>query len=187
MNEHDSSMQAEPRRSFELAEMSGGIAVMTWCLIALGLAAPIAVFVLAPEAWMALVLAVILWGTFAFVWVFYRPGRFEIHDGGLRIAFPIRSFCIPADEITAVEAISKSDLGFVIRTCGAGGLWGGFGRFWSRKMGRMLIYASRGDALVCIRRGQKPTLLISPDNREEFITELQGLCSEFRQPSQNEV
>jgi len=177
MDEQDAAMQGQPRRSFRLAEMSAGMALMTWFLIALGLAVPIVILILAPQVWMALLLAVILWGTFAFVWVFYRPGRFDIYDGGLQSAFPVRSLRVPAGESTDVAEISKSELGLVIRTCGAGGLWGGFGRFWSKSMGRMVIYTSGGDDLVCIRRGKKkPPLVISPDNGKEFIAELQRIC-----------
>jgi hypothetical protein len=176
MNEQNVAMRGLPRASFALAEMSTGVAAMTWFACILALALPTTIFFAAPEVWMSLLLGAIIWSTYIFVWVFYRPSRFEICDDGLRIVWPVRSLLIPAADITEFAPISKSDLGLVIRTCGAGGLWGGFGRFWSRKMGRMLIYASRGDALVCIRRGEKRTLLISPEKPEEFIDELRKIC-----------
>jgi len=176
MNEHDMAIRGLPRASFALAEMSTGIAAMTWFLFILAVGLPIGLFIAAPDVWMSLLLAGIIWSTYIFVWVFYRPSCFEICDDGLRIVCPMRSLTIRVAEITGITPISKSDLGLVVRTWGAGGLWGGFGRFWSRKMGRMLIYASRGDALVCIRRGEKRTLVISPEKPEEFIDELRRIC-----------
>ncbi|MDP6634448.1 MAG: PH domain-containing protein [Phycisphaerae bacterium] len=177
MNQQTFETPRQPRSVFALAEMSTGMSVLTWSMCVLGLALPIVIFIAAPEVWMSMLLAGVIWGTYAFVWVFYRPSRFEICRSGLRIVWPMRSFYIPAAEIAEIAPISKSALGLVLRTFGAGGLWGGFGRFWSRKMGHMLIYASRSDGLVCIRRGRERTVLISPARPDEFITELQRVCS----------
>jgi len=178
MNQQNLAIRGPGRGGFALAGMSTGIAAMTWFLFILAVGLPIGIFIAAPDVWMSLLLAAIIWSTYAFVWVFYRPSRFEIRDDGLRIVWPVRSLSIRGDEITEITLLSKSDLGLVIRTCGAGGLWGGFGRFFSRKMGRMLIYASRGSGLVCIRRGGKRTLVISPERPEEFIDELRKVCPE---------
>ena len=175
MNQQNTDTPPIPRTSFALAPMSSGIAAMTWifCLAAFGL--PVVLFFAAPSVWISLLLATIMWAVCRFVWCFYRPVRFEICSEGLRIVWRWRSLLIGCDEITEVVSVSKSDLGFVIRTCGAGGLWGGFGRFWSRKMGRMLVYASRSDGLVCIRRGDDRPLIITPDSPEEFISSIRGI------------
>jgi len=162
-----------PGAAFALAGMSRDIAVLTRIFCILAVALPITVFCLAPQMWMALLLAAILWGTCRFVWSFYRPSRFEVRPDGLRIFFPWRTMLIPAGEITEVVPLSKDDLGFVIRTCGAGGLWGSFGGHWSRKFGRMLLYVSRSDEFVCIRRSGNRPILVTPTDRDRFIAELQ--------------
>jgi len=158
--------------AFNLAGMSRDVAVLTWLFCILAVAIPVTVFFLAPEKWMSLLLAAILWGTFRFVWSFYRPSRFEINADGLRIVFPWRSLLIPRDEIVETVLLPKGDLGFVIRTCGAGGLWGSFGGHWSRKIGRMLIYSSRSDQFVFIRRGGLRPILITPTDPEQFVEEM---------------
>ncbi len=169
MNQQNLAPPPVPRASFLLARMSTGIAVLTWIFCALAIAVPISVLYLAPEMWMSLVLAAIIWGVCRFVWSFYRPKYFEVLPDGLQIVWPWRSMFIPSEEITEIVPMSKEDLGLVIRTWGAGGLWGGFGKHWSRKIGHMLIYASRSDKLVCIRRVGKRPILITPEDCEEFI------------------
>jgi len=176
MNQDNRDIPSPPRTVFRLAEMSVGIAVLTWIFCIMALVVPLVVFFTAPVAWIAVLLLVIFWLTFRLVWSFYRPKCFEICEDRLLIIWRWRMMDVPLDEITEVTAMSKSDLGFVMRTWGAGGLWGEFGRFWSRKLGHIIVYASRNDKLVCIRRGDKKPILISPDDCPKFIDVLGKYC-----------
>ncbi len=176
MNQDNREIPSPPRTVFQLATMSSGIAVLTWIFCIMAIVLPLVVFLTAPQAWIAVLLLVIFWLTFRLVWSFYRPKYFEIREDRLLIIWAWRMMDIPLGEITEVTAMSKSDLGCVVRTWGAGGLWGGFGRFWSRKIGHMIMYASRVDKLVCIRRRDKKPILISPDDCEKFIDVLGKYC-----------
>jgi hypothetical protein len=176
MNQDNREIPPPPRTVFQLADMSSDIAVLTWVFCIMSVVLPLVVFFMAPQVWISVLLAMIFWLTIRFVSSFYRPKCFEICEDRLLIVWAWRMMDIPFGEITEAAAMSKSDLGLVVRTWGAGGLWGGFGRFWSRKIGHMIMYASRVDKLVCIRRRDEKPILISPDDCEKFIDVLGKYC-----------
>jgi hypothetical protein len=86
----------------------------------------------------------------------------------MRIRWPLRQKWIPAENIASIETMDSHPLDGAIRTFGAGGLWGGFGLFWSRKQGHFVLYASRQDGLVRIGLRRGKSLLITPVGPEQF-------------------
>ncbi|MCE5325332.1 MAG: PH domain-containing protein [Planctomycetaceae bacterium] len=159
---------------FALARMSVGVAIGTWVLLALGVGAPVAiVFMTSPQAqWMAPAAAVFLWSIFALVYGLWRPREFVVTAEGLQIVWPWRVRTLLRGEIVSVRPLTPSDLGRTLRVFGAGGLWGGFGRFHSRNMGNLEMYVSRRDGMVLIERTTGPDLVITPDRPTEFIAML---------------
>jgi len=111
---------------------------------------------------------------YAAVWVWMRPTRFEIDGAILRIHFPLRSRELPVAELDAAclsGPALRERIGFALRV-GVGGLWGGFGRLWSRRRGWIELWISRTDGLVWVeRRGGLP-LLLTPEDPEVFATAL---------------
>jgi hypothetical protein len=55
---------------------------------------------------------------------------------------------------------------------GAGGLWGGFGWFWTTRRGLVRMYVSRIDHFVWIERGPAQPWLITPDHPDAFVRAL---------------
>lgn len=159
--------------SFAPAPMSGKIRLLTWLLLLMPLGlAPLLVFADSPRPWWIVgsILAGILL-VYSGIWLLGRPSRFEISPRGLRIRWPLREKQIPAENIASVETVDPDLLAGAIRTFGAGGLWGGFGLFWSRKLGHFVMYASRQDGWVRITFREGKDLLITPEGPGKFAQE----------------
>jgi hypothetical protein len=166
-------------RTFPLAPMSALVAVITWVFLAGGVVLPVVMFAAMPKGIIGL--ATSLLGTLplvvvAFIWLIYRPGSFEVTPRGVWIHWPVRRRLLPAGDITEVRALPRKEVGLGIRVCGAGGVFGGFGWFWSRRVGLFLAYASRNDGLVLIRLASAKPIIITPARPEEFVQAVQRAC-----------
>ncbi len=157
---------------FALARMSVGVALSTYALLALGIAAPVAIILISPQSlaqWLAPTAALFIWSIYALVYGLWRPREFVITADGLQIVWPWRVRMVLREEILSVRPVTRSDLGRTLRVFGAGGLWGAFGRFSSRNLGSLEMYISRGDAMILIDRTTGPSLIITPDRPTEFV------------------
>lgn len=175
----DAPAMSEPVQSFRLAKMSPSIWVLTAIFLPLPLVLAAAALacggppvLLAAAAFVALV--------YASVWLWFRPTRFELTPGALRIVWPIRRREIELASVESLEIVSGRELrrefGLLLRV-GAGGLWGGFGMLWSSKGRHLDFYVSRLAPLVLIRRRLGRSLLITPDDPERFAAELRARAS----------
>lgn len=158
--------------TFPLARMSRLIRVLTFGLFAIPvLFLWVGVTQNSPIIYPGLLVAAIyLW-----VWLRYRPLRFVIHPDAVEIVWPLRKRRIARHSITAVRRIEGSELkgklGFCMRI-GVGGLWGGFGWLWSRRLGIVQMYISRTDGFVWIERGDERSWLLTPERPDEFARTL---------------
>jgi len=162
-------------REFRLAPMSPTIWGLTLVVFAIAVGVPTAMAFAPPREfalWFAPAIAVFLAVVLVFVWAWWRPRRFEVSSEGLRIVWPLQQRFIPRGEITAVRRVEKAELGWTIRTWGAGGFLGGFGRFRSRKLGPLEVYVSRSDGMVFVERAGARPLLLTPERPEEFVEEV---------------
>jgi len=115
---------------------------------------------------------------YLWVWLRWRPSRFEITPQALAIRFPALRREVPASDIAAVRVLGgkafREEFGLAFRI-GVGGLWGGFGWLWTRERGLIEFYVSRLDGFVLLeRRGGRP-LLITPDDPEDFVDALSAI------------
>jgi len=121
---------------FRLAPMSTALRVLTWALFLLP-GVLLYQGVRSPEPTRSVLIGtvgfVVL--TYASVWFVWRPTRFEIDAGTLRIVRPTRSRTIQRTAVMDVRLLTAAQLraeyGFGMRI-GAGGLWGGFGLLKTR-------------------------------------------------------
>jgi hypothetical protein len=160
--------------TFRLAPMAPFIRWLTWLLWALP--AGLAVAALAnPRSvgllWIALLLAVL----YLAVWIWWRPGRFEVSERGLVLVFPGRRATIAISDIESASVVDpkafRQQFGLALRV-GAGGLWGGFGWLWTRN-GWVEFYVSALDRYVLIRRRRRIPLLISPEEPQRMVAMLE--------------
>jgi len=162
---------------FRLAPMSTSLRVLTWALFLLpavllyqGVQSPVPTraVLLATVAFVVLV--------YASVWFVWRPTRFEIDAGTLRIVWPTRSRTILRTAVEDVRIVTaaqfRAEFGYGMRI-GAGGLWGGFGLLKMRAT-TFSMWISRLDRFVIVGlRGARP-LLVTPEEPERFAAALAG-------------
>ena len=129
-------------------------------LTVVSIAGCVIVVVADPDAWSAaLVTAVALLLTYAFVWAIL-PTRYELSRTHLGIVFPWKTWRVSLESIEWVRA---------------GNWWEAYGYFGMR-------FATRPGQSVVIRRRHpnlftRPNLVISPENRAEFLKAFDSLGS----------
>lgn len=154
---------------FGLAPMSApirGLTIVLWCLpLALAAAGR------GPGPPLLTTVAALLVALYGAVWLWWRPTAFEVSPGELRIVFPARRRRVPLADLERCRVISartfRDEHGMAIRV-GVGGMWGGFGRLWTRRRGWVDFYVSRTDGLVLVERRGAAPLLLTPAAPERF-------------------
>ncbi len=173
----DSGSTAGGGRWHPLAPMDRMFQVMTWVLLVLmavlagGFAIAAAV---EPEAWVGIPVTLFIALVIAGVWCYARPSGFELTSDRLYIRFPLRTREVPLSDVVQAGRITKDEVGFALRVCGAGGLWGGFGLMWSRNVGKFDAYISNLHRMVRVDRRDGRPLVISPADPDAFVAELQS-------------
>lgn len=161
-------------KAFALASMSPLILWLTWAMMVLPLAFLLgAAFSYPPLA----IPGVLVLAIYAWIWLHFRPTRFEVGADAIEVVWPVRRRSIPRREIAGVRRIGKDELrrmvGKAMRV-GAGGVWGGFGVLWTEKRGVVQMYVSRTDDFVWIERAGGRPWLITPENPSAFVRALSG-------------
>jgi len=84
------------------------------------------------------------------------PRGFVLEAGSLRVERPLLPVSVPLASVRAVQTLADGALRGAIRTAGGSGLFGYFGRFWSRPLGAFRLYATsrRGLVLLDTERGR---------------------------------
>lgn len=158
--------------SFRLAPMSGVIRTLTVALCVL----PVALMASAAFYRGLAVPALLMLAIYAWVWLRFRPTRFDVHPWGLEVAWPFKRRTLRRDEISAVRMVGtrelRSEIGWCLRI-GAGGLWGAFGWLWTSRRGIIQMYVSRTDGFVWIERAHGKSWLITPERPDAFVRALE--------------
>jgi len=68
------------------------------------------------------------------------------------------------NEIKEIKVLEFHDLTGLVRTFGNGGLFGYYGKFYSRKQGKMTLYTTRRDNRIMIITKADKKIIISPDD-----------------------
>jgi len=158
--------------SFRLARMSPLLLILTLGLLGL----PVAFLTIAMFGkGLFAIPALLIVGTYSWVWLRFRPTVFVVRPGVLEVVWPLKRREIRSNDISDVRLIDRRELRDNVGWCmrvGAGGLWGGFGWLWTQRRGVVQIYVSRTDRFVWIERvGDRPWL-ITPERPEAFVRAL---------------
>jgi hypothetical protein len=152
-----------------------GLRISTWIVAAVLVAVPAALLVFLldesgeiplPVGLAVVAAAIILPGAWALA-----PRGFAVEGRVLqveRFLFPVR---IGLDEIRAVAVLPADVLKGALRVAGTSGLFGHYGRFWSRRLGSFRMYATRCKGLVLVDTA-KARYLLSPDEPDRFAEAL---------------
>jgi len=99
------------------------------------------------------------------------PRGFAVETGRVRIERILLPIDIPLREVRAVEALPDGALGRSVRVWGAGGAFGYYGRFWSRRLGHYRLYATRRKGLVRLVT-DRGTFVLSPEPAGRFVEDV---------------
>jgi hypothetical protein len=109
------------------------------------------------------------------VWLWFRPLRFVVAPDGLRIVWPLRWSHVAMGEIVEIQRLGaaefRQEFGLGVRV-GVGGLWGAFGLLVTGKE-TLVMYVSRADDLVLVRRASGRALLLTPADPARFVAALE--------------
>jgi hypothetical protein len=98
----------------------------------------------------------------------YSPRGYEIFGGAFRVKRLIGDVVFPLDELRYVRDATAADFRGCVRLWGSGGLFGYYGWFWSKALGRSRWYVTdRSKALVLAAGGK--AILASPEDRDGFV------------------
>lgn len=123
-----------------------------------------------PAPAVALVLAAIA-ATIGFAWAL-APKGYSIEGSRLRVERPLRPIDVPLREIRAASALPEGLLAGSLRIAGSGGLFGYYGRFWSRRFGSYRMYATRRTGLVLVEAADR--FVLSPEPADRFLDALRA-------------
>ena len=106
------------------------------------------------------------------------PRGYQIGTSLLTIERSWLPIKVPLDEIRDARLMKREELRGSIRTLASGGLFGIYGRFWSRSLGHYRMYARRSDGFVLIDAGTR--YVLSPDSPAEFVAAVEGARTKRR-------
>lgn len=102
----------------------------------------------------------------------FAPTRFTIGEKGITIRRFWTDAFLPFEKISSVRKLEKIPSKGLIRTMGSGGFFGYYGYFSNSEFGSMKWYCTHRKDVVFLEVGSEK-VLISPDNVESFLQELQ--------------
>jgi hypothetical protein len=106
------------------------------------------------------------------VWAL-APRGFSIERGALRVVRPLASIAIPLERVRAVGMVDGEVVRRSVRTLGVHGVFGNYGRFWSRALGAFRLYARRSrGAFVVVDAEGAGRLVLAPSDARAFLEAL---------------
>ncbi len=107
----------------------------------------------------------------------FSPRSYELTLSGIVIRRIWRSFEIPYTEIEEAKRINWSWAG--IRLYASGGLYGYFGLFKFRDLGRVWVYVTNRHNVVLLRTRSGTQYMLSPEDPEAFLEKLKAILAKM--------
>lgn len=101
-------------------------------------------------------------------WCFH-PQYYILNDEGLKIKWPVGRLFIPYQNMVKAGSLTKSDLGYCLRLFCCDGLFGYFGLYLSKKMGRFSMWCTNKKDMVAIMAEKTRIVIISPSETSVFL------------------
>ena len=99
------------------------------------------------------------------------PQRLEIGESQITILRRYRSVTILREEVKSVERLPENAMSRAIRTGGVGGLFGFYGKYYTRGIGSFSLYATGSKNLFLIRKWDGENIVVAcaePDKMDYF-------------------
>ena len=115
---------------------------------------------------------------FAYV---YTPKSFHLDANALRIARPAGAVVVPFASVSEVEPLDRFlGLSLKVPPGGNSGLFGLYGTFWKRDLGKYRMYGRSATGAVLLKTSQG-SIVVTPDRRDAFVAALRERIQEHSQ------
>jgi len=141
--------------------VSGGVVLLLIAIpfIAMRSGAAVVFAILASVAVMALAFA-------------FSPRDFEISSGTFRVKRLIGDVVFPLTSLRFVRDTTPADFKGCVRLWASGGLFGYYGWFWSKALGKSKWYVTDRSKAIVVTDGSQ-TILVSPEDRDGFLAAIE--------------
>lgn len=102
----------------------------------------------------------------------YAPQRLEVSEPEITVLCRFESVTILRSTILSIEPLSKKDMSWTINMGGCGGLFGYFGSFSNRHIGKFTMYATQKQNLYLIKQVGGKSVVISCSEPQYLIPEI---------------
>jgi hypothetical protein len=129
----------------------------------------------------AVVLALVSVAVIALAYA-YSPRSFEISDGTFRVKRLVGDIEFPLTSLRFVRDANPADFRGCVRLWGSGGLFGYYGLFWSKALGKSRWYVTDRSKAVVVTDGSQ-TVLVSPEDHDGFVAAIERAGTQMLPPS----
>ena len=98
----------------------------------------------------------------------FSPRDFEISSGTFRVKRLIGDVVFPLTSLRFVRDTTPADFKGCVRLWASGGLFGYYGWFWSKALGKSKWYVTDRSKAIVVTDGSQ-TILVSPEDRDGFL------------------
>jgi Bacterial PH domain len=116
----------------------------------------------------------LLWIAFAVCLAYWVQG-YSLTETELIIHQKFTTTKLPLSTIVSATAVSKQEMGLVIRYMGNGGLFGYTGYFSNKLYGRMQWYVTSMQHLIVLELIDKKYICISPNEVQDFLKKIKSI------------
>ncbi|MCO5248049.1 MAG: PH domain-containing protein [Chitinophagales bacterium] len=99
----------------------------------------------------------------------FKPQYYQLDENELTIHRMISNVKIKRENIKSVEKLDAEMMKNTIRTFGVGGLFGYYGKFYNKEIGKMTLYTTQRVHRLLIKTMDDKNIVISPDLSEKLI------------------
>jgi hypothetical protein len=104
----------------------------------------------------------------------YSPRGFEISEGEFHVKRLIGDVTFPLTSLRFVRDATPADFCGCVRLWGSGGLFGYYGLFWSKALGKSRWYVTDRSKAVVVTDGSQ-TVLVSPEDHDGFLAAIERM------------
>jgi hypothetical protein len=128
----------------------------------------VAVPVMAMRAGVVAVFVALMSATVIALSFAFSPRGYEISGGEFRVKRLIADVVFPLSELRFVRDATAADFRGCVRLWASGGLFGYYGWFWSKALGRSRWFVTDRSKAVVVADGDR-IILVSPEDRDGFV------------------
>ncbi len=108
----------------------------------------------------------------------FHPSYYLLSPEEIIIKRPFGDIRFPLSEIGNVESLTKEEMGFSIRLFACGGLFGHYGLYNSKALGRYYMWCTNTTEMLMIIRKNKKMVIISPFKKDIFLQKVRQFLGE---------